>query len=102
MQRAEYRLSPKAINDLNNIWTYVSEHNELAADALLRRIRDRIGTAAIYPEIGAKRPRLGPKARILIEGSYVVVYEPADYGVYIVAIAHARRRPSHWLKDKNS
>jgi len=102
MPRAEYRLSPKAIRDLNSIWTYVSEHNEPAADALLHRIRDRIRSAAIYPEIGAKRPRLGAQARILIEGSYVVVYEPADYGVHVVTIVHARRRPSHWLKDKNS
>ena len=101
MPRGEYRLSPKSIRDLNKIWTYLAEFNEPAADALLRRIHDKIRAAAIHPEIGARGSKLGVKARILVEGEYVVVYEPADYGAYVVTVVHGRRRPSNWLKDKN-
>jgi toxin ParE1/3/4 len=37
-------------------------------------------------------------ARILIEGRYVVIYEPMPYGVLAVAIVHGMRDPDNWLR----
>ena len=100
MRKAEYRLSPKAIDDLRDIWDYLAPLNERAADELMENIHERITSALDFPLTGSPRPKLGPKARILIEGQYVIVYEPSDYGVYVVAVAHGRKRPQDWLKPK--
>jgi toxin ParE1/3/4 len=95
---AEYRLSPRAEDDLRHIWRTIAHDNERAADRLLLRIFDRLEAAAKYPHIGPARPELGPTARILIEGVYVVIYEPMPYGVMAVAIVHGMRDPEQWLR----
>jgi toxin ParE1/3/4 len=100
MRKAEYRLSPKAIEDLAEIWNYLSSLNEPAADALMERIHLKLMSTLDFPLQGSPRPRLGPKARILLEGEYVIVYEPAGYGLHVVAVAHARKRPENWLTRK--
>ena len=101
MPVAEYRLSPKAIEDLEEIWNYLSPINEPAADALMDTIHQRLQTAVDFPLMGAPRAALGPNARILVEGLYVIVYEPRDYGLLVVTIVHARKRPEDWLKPRD-
>lgn len=61
------------------------------------RILDRLELAATQPYMGPARPELSANARVLIEGSYVIIYEPASYGVLAVAIVHGRRDPENWL-----
>ncbi len=36
-------------------------------------------------------------ARVLIEGRYIVIYEPQMEGILVVAIVHGMRDPEHWL-----
>ncbi|MDB5526850.1 MAG: plasmid stabilization system protein [Rhizobium sp.] len=98
MPETEYRLSPKAINDLQNIWDYLSPLSERAADVLIENIHKKITSALDFPMQRSPRPKLGPKARILIEGQYVIVCEPADYGLFVVTVVHGRRRPDDWPK----
>jgi toxin ParE1/3/4 len=98
MSKAEYRLSPKAIEDLRAIWDYLAPRNEKAAEALLENIHNRLTLTLDVPEAGSPRPKIGAKARILLERPYVIIYEPAAYGIYVVAIVHGRRRPKNWLK----
>jgi toxin ParE1/3/4 len=74
--------------------------NEPAAGALVERLHVKIVSALQFPFKGAPRPSLGAKARILVEGQYVIIYEPADYGLLVVAIADSRKRPKDWLKSK--
>jgi plasmid stabilization system protein ParE len=97
MPGREYRLSPKAISDLQTIWNHLAALNERAADTLLENIHRKLVAALDFPLTGSPRPALGPTARILIEGQYIIVYEPADYGLYVVTIVHGRRQPSNWL-----
>jgi toxin ParE1/3/4 len=47
--------------------------------------------------MGAARPELSATARILVEGRYVIIYEPMPYGVLAVAIVHGMRDPERWL-----
>ena len=53
-----------------------------------------------YPEAGSPR-RSRPAARQLtVRGfPYVVVYRVRPKDVYVVAVAHAKRRPEYW-KDR--
>ena len=47
--------------------------------------------------MGVARPELSATARILVEGRYVIIYEPMPYGVLAVAAVHGMRDPEQWL-----
>lgn len=94
---AEYRLTPRAEQDLRDIWRSIAPDNEAAADALLLRLFDKLELAATQPLMGVARPELSPTARILIEGRYIAIYEPMPYGVLAVAIVHGMRDATSWL-----
>ena len=50
----------------------------------------------IFPELGARRPKLGPTVRICTVLPYVVMYEytPSDDLVVILRVLHGRRNMS--------
>ncbi|SIQ69082.1 Plasmid stabilization system protein ParE [Rhizobium sp. RU20A] len=82
---------------MREIWLRIAEENEAAADALVMRLFDKFDLAARHPAMGAGRPEIDPKARMIVEGRYVAFYEPTDYGVEIVTVVHGMRHPSTWL-----
>ena len=92
-----YRLTPRAQQDLRDIWRNIAVDNEPAADKLLTRLFDKFELVADHPEMGSARPELSETARILVEGRYIAIYEPAPYGTLIVAIIHGMRDPQNWL-----
>lgn len=62
------------------------------------RIFGKLELASQQLNMGAARPELSATARVLIEGRYVVIYEPQQPdGVLVVAIVHGMRDPEHWL-----
>lgn len=48
--------------------------------------------------MGAPRPELSPTARILIEGNYIIIYEPMPYGIFVVSVVHGARDMANWLR----
>ncbi|UVK38156.1 type II toxin-antitoxin system RelE/ParE family toxin [Mesorhizobium sp. AR10] len=94
---AKYRLTPRALQDLRDIWHHIAADSEKAADKLIGRIFDKLELASEHPKMGAARPELSTTARILVEGRYIVIYEPMPYGVLAVAIVHGMRDPEQWL-----
>jgi toxin ParE1/3/4 len=91
------RYSPRAEADLYEIWQAIAQDNERAADGLVRRIAEKARLAAEMPMIGAARPELGAQARILVEGRYVVIYEPQPDGIAVIAVVHGMRAMDNWL-----
>lgn len=94
---AEARLSPRAELDIRGIWYNIAVDNEPAADALLRRMLEKADLAASQPNMGVARPELSPTARILIEGNYILIYEPTAYGILVITIVHGGREPESWV-----
>jgi plasmid stabilization system protein ParE len=94
---AEARLSPRAEQDIRDIWRNIATDNEPAADALLRRMLEKADLAATQPHMGVARQELSPTARILVEGNYILIYEPMPYGILVVAIVYGGRDPESWL-----
>lgn len=94
---AEFRLTPRAEDDLRDIWRTIALDNEPAADRLIRRIMDKFALAADQPGMGAPRPEISKTARILVEGRYLAIYEPESYGILVVAVVHGMRDPAQWL-----
>jgi toxin ParE1/3/4 len=96
MTRINY--SPKAEQDLRDIWRAVAENNPDAADRLLMRIFDKIELAAGQPQMGSPRSDVSPRLRILIEGSYIVLYEPSNDGIFVIAVVHGARDRDNWFE----
>ena len=94
---AEYRLSPLAEQDIREIWQAIAPEDERAADRLLLRIFDKLDLTLSQPKMGAPRPELSPTARILIEGNYIIIYEPMPYGLLVVAVVYGGRDSENWL-----
>jgi toxin ParE1/3/4 len=94
---AKYRLTPRASQDLQDIWRHIAVDNEKAADRLIGRIFDKLELASEHPQMGAARPELSSTGRILVEGRYIMIYEPTPYGILVVAIVHGMRDPEQWL-----
>ena len=50
-----------------------------------------------HPDIGTLRTRRPPSRQLAVPRfPYKVVYRVRDDGVYVVALAHASRRPGYW------
>ncbi|MBD6619770.1 type II toxin-antitoxin system RelE/ParE family toxin [Komarekiella sp. 'clone 1'] len=53
-----YRLSQQAEQDLEDIWTYLAQQNQLAADKQIAQILNRFPMLAQFPDMGKKRDDL--------------------------------------------
>jgi toxin ParE1/3/4 len=95
---AELALTPRAEADLFEIWAMIAVDNAPAADGLFRRIMKKARLAAEHPHMGAARPELSATARVLVEGRYLIIYEPQPNGVKIIAVVHGMRDPEGWLR----
>jgi toxin ParE1/3/4 len=91
-----YRLSNRARAGLFNIWSDIVVDNPQAADALVRRIMEKIEAASVHTGLGSPRPEIGKGARMLVEGNYKVVYVPEGDGIFVTTIVHSKRHPANW------
>ena len=72
---AEIVISRRARDDFKRIWHYIALDNEQAADRVLLAIDAKIKRLRAFPEIGAVRNDIRSNTRILVHGSYLVLYE---------------------------
>lgn len=50
-----------------------------------------------HPDIGAERRGRNPSRQLPVLGfPYIVSYRVREHDIYIVAVAHAKRRPGYW------
>jgi plasmid stabilization system protein ParE len=83
---------------MRDIWRNIAVHNETAANKLVGKLFDKFELVALHPEMGVARPDISLAARIIVEGNYITIYEPTDYGTEIVVVVHGMRDPAHWLE----
>jgi toxin ParE1/3/4 len=55
---ADYKLTPRAQQDLRDIWSTIAVENEPAVDKLPNRLFDKFELVEIHPEMGPPRPEL--------------------------------------------
>lgn len=87
-----YRLTPRAILDLDEIAVYISLENPEAAVRLLSAIERRIRQLVEQPHLGLARSDVAPGVRHLVAGRYLVLYRVADDGVEVLRVLHGSRR----------
>lgn len=87
----DYMLSPLAEDDLEEIWLYIAEDNEGAADGMIRKIFKAIDLLTKNPMMGRAREELLPGIRSLGAPPYIVFYRAAPDAIEIVRILHGAR-----------
>jgi len=87
----QYRVSPRARADLDDIWFYIAQDNAAAADKLILAIVSRFPKLALMPELGRQRAELSPRLRSFPVGRYIIFYRPMDGGIEVVRILHGAR-----------
>ncbi len=89
---SEYRLKPRAITDLDEIWDFTVEHwNETQAERYIHGLREDLEMLSSQPWLGRTRDDLHPGLRGWVYSRHVVFYVPAEWGVEIIRILHSSR-----------
>lgn len=93
---ASYQLSPDALTDLENVWSYIGLDNPDAADRVLEAVHQTVRLLSRSPELGVIR-RL-PSSDLLIRSmtvrrypNYIIYYHPASDGVQVLRVLHGAR-----------
>jgi toxin ParE1/3/4 len=89
-----HRVSPRAEDDLDDIWYYAAKESCSVdtANRLIDSITDRFFLLASRPYLGRARDEdLGPGSRSFPVGEYVIVYCVEDDDVSILRVVHGRR-----------
>jgi toxin ParE1/3/4 len=88
---SQYRVSNAARADLDEIWLYIAQDNEEAADRFIKALIGRFPKLASMPRLGRVREELSPRLRSFPIGRYVIFYRPIENGIEIVRVLHGAR-----------
>jgi toxin ParE1/3/4 len=86
-----YRLSQQVEQDLEDIWIYLAQQNQLAADKQIAQILDRFPMLAQFPDMGIKRDDLLEGLRSFPVKPYIVFYTKIFDSIEIVRVLHQSR-----------
>lgn len=86
------RRSTIAERDLLEIWEYIARDGPQAADRMWQRFQDRFKQLLKFPTMGESRERFRPGLRSIVEGAYVIFYEPRPDELLIYRVLHGARR----------
>ena len=99
-----YVLTPLARADIFDIWAYIAENSETAAERVEEAIYEACAFLAEGPLRGHTRPDLTPRAlrfwTLSRYPNYTVVYRPDTAPLQIVAVLHGKRNIRHVIKQR--
>ena len=85
-------LTPRAQQDVNDIWDYIANDNIEAAGRVLDALDNAMIKLAKNPGIGHRRDELTDKRhRFLLVYSYLIVYRHETKPLQIIRVLHAAR-----------
>ncbi len=87
-----YRLSPRALADLDDIWRYSAETWSIKrADGYIDELARVFETIASMPSLARERLEFAPPVRIHVHESHLLVYTVATDHVAIVRLLGGRQ-----------
>ena len=92
-----------ATRDLEEIGEHIARESQSRTVAIqfLDSIDQKIQLYATQPEMGERRPDLGPDVRQFSIGYYVVLYRPTAAGVELARVLHGSRNISSvWWRSE--
>lgn len=88
---AKFTLAPSAATDLDEIWHYLAENNEAAAEKFIRELAAKFQLLANNRELGRRQDDFLVEMRMFPFKKYYIYYFPTDEGVEIYRVLHGRR-----------
>jgi toxin ParE1/3/4 len=86
------RLTPRAIADLEDIWTYTARNWSLdQADRYVEAIERAFDAISAMPEIARERIEFSPPVRIHPSGQHLMIYRIETGHVAVIRILGGRR-----------
>jgi toxin ParE1/3/4 len=86
--------SPRAREDLVELWTHIAVDDPGAADRMLDLIDEKLALLAANPRLGPARPDIAEDLRLFPVRRYVILYREMAGGIEIVRVVHGMRRLS--------
>jgi toxin ParE1/3/4 len=86
-----YRLSKEAEQDLENLWVYLGERNDIAADRQVAKLLDKFPMLAKFPTMGRSRDNLIEGLRSFPVKPYIIFYILIADGIEVLRIIHQAR-----------
>ena len=81
-------LSRRAKEDLLEIWEFIADHDEIAADRYIDHLRDRALELLHFPELGRARNEIHLNLRSLLARNHLLFYKIEGEEVQILRILH--------------
>jgi plasmid stabilization system protein ParE len=99
-----FALTPLAKADIFDIWCYIANHSEGAADRVEQAIFDACALVGQAPARGHSRSDLTPRSlrfwTLTRYPNYTIVYRPETAPLQVVAVIHGRRNIPRILKQR--
>lgn len=86
-----FRLSRQAEQDLEHIWVYLTQQDELLADKQIAQILDRLPMLSQFPNMGKQREDIWIGLRSFPVKPYVIFYSKILDGIEVIRILHQAR-----------
>ncbi len=80
-----------AIQDIEDIWTYIAQDNRIAATKTIRQIRQATRRLIKHPETGRPGRVVGTRELVVPGTQYVLPYLVRGETLQILAVVHGRR-----------
>jgi toxin ParE1/3/4 len=94
-------LSNCAKEDLLEIWEFIADHDELAADRYIDHLRDRALELLRFPELGRARNEIHPNLRSLLARNHLLFHKIKSEEVQTLRILHGvMDLPNQSFKDE--
>jgi toxin ParE1/3/4 len=88
---AEVRISPRAHEDLIEIWSYIADDSVTNADAFIDRLYETMESLGRNPGSGRHREELALGIQSFPFGRYLIFYRALTNSVEIVRVLHGAR-----------
>ena len=99
-----YAFTPLAKADIFDIWCYIADDSEDAADRVEQAIYEACALVAQAPMRGHSRPDLTSRSlrfwTLIRYPNYTVVYRPETVPLQVVAVLHGKRNIGRILKQR--
>jgi len=99
----DYKLTPAAKNDLQEIWRYTFERwGEQQAEKYVFQFEKTFHDLVKTPYLGRPRPDIQKDYRSLPEGKHIIFYRVTDNNIEIIGIPHASMDVGSYLLPEQS
>jgi toxin ParE1/3/4 len=95
-QKKQIKYTPAAIDDMDEIFSYISHDNVSSAEKLLENLNFKIGSLANFPNLGTvlseeKYTLVERGFRFIVVHPYLIFYKIMEDSIIIHRILHGRR-----------